>query len=325
MDKSVRRFDATRLERRYALLRRMATLCFMLVLSITSISAFIRLSNAGLGCTDWPQCYGSKLRQAQQGMATKAGDSPAVSTVRVLHRVAAVASLILIMAMLLVCFAEQPILWREGRIALALLALALFLALLGRWSSGARVPAVAIGNLLAGFAMLGLGWRLRQQLIGGASPPLPESAALRLWARLVLSVLLCQIALGGLVSAAYAGLSCTGFPDCGGSLSPGWSSLEAFNPWREPVFLAQSSANPAGAAPHMVHRFGALAVLLVLLPLAISALSAGRRRVAAVLLSLLAIEAVLGVLMVTSGLPLWAELGHNLGAAILLAVVVSLV
>lgn len=311
------------LERRYALLRRLATLCVVLVLMITSLSAFIRLSNAGLGCADWPQCYGAKLRQAQQGMETKAADSPAIVTVRMLHRVTAVTALIIILAMLLVCFAEQPMLWREGRTALALLALALFLAILGRWSSGARVPAVAIGNLLAGFALLALGWRLREQAAARGANYLPGSGTLRLWARLGLLVLLCQIVLGGLVSAGYAGLSCTGFPGCGENLQ--WSSLQALNPWREPAFLGQTMANPSGAAPHMVHRAGALAMLLLLVPLGISAFSCGRRKAALLLWSLLAIETALGVLLVTAGLPLWAELGHNLLAALLLAVVLSLV
>lgn len=309
-----------RLDRRYRLLNRMAILCVLLVLTITSLSAFIRLANAGLGCNDWPQCYGAKLRQAQQGMETKAADSLAVATVRPLHRVAAVAALILIMAMLLVCFVEQPILWREGRMALVLLALALFLAVLGRWSSGARVPAVAIGNLLAGFTMLALCWRLPHPAAAAAG----ESAAVRLWARLGLAVLLCQIALGGLVSASYAGLSCTGFPDCGGSLSSWLFSLEAFNPWQEPVFIAGSAANPTGMAPHMAHRVLALAMLLVLVPAGITAWVHGRRKAALLLGSLLAIESLLGVLMVTTGLPLWAELAHNICAALLLAVVFSL-
>lgn len=313
-----------RLQQRYIRLRRMATLCVILVLAIASISAFIRLSNAGLGCADWPQCYGSKLRQAQQGSQSKAADSAAIATVRPLHRVSAMAALITILAMMMVCFLEKPVLWREGRIALALLMLALLLAVLGIWTSSARLPAVAIGNLLGGFAMLALSWRLRQQ--AGRGPD--ANRGLRQWARVGLIVLLCQIALGALVSAAYAGLSCTGFPDCGGSLSPDWfaqASLDAFNPWHEPVFPAGSAVNPTGAAPHMAHRYGALVVSLALLPLGISAFISGRRRVAAALLALLSIEGILGVLMVSSGLPLWAELGHNLVAAMLLALVFSLV
>ena len=309
--------------RRYALLKHAATLCALLVLAIISISAFIRLSNAGLGCADWPQCYGRNIRQAQQGRARNAADGPAVIAVRLLHRVAAFAALIVIVVMGLTCFAAEPVLWREGRMALALLALALGLAVLGRWTSGARVPAVAVGNLLGGFAMLALSWRLRQR--AGKPPQAPGPT--RNWALVGVTVLLCQIALGGLVSAAYAGLSCTGFPDCGGHSSPALSaqaSLQAFNPWHEPVFLRQSPENPAGAALHMAHRYGALAVLLVLVPLGVSLLVSGRRRAGAALLSLLVLEAGLAVVLVISSLPLWAALAHNLGAALLLATTVGL-
>ena len=103
----------SRLEQRYAVLKRMATLCVVLVLAIAGISAFIRLSNAGLGCTDWPQCYGSKLRQTGQGVENKAADGAVVVIVRPLHRVAAMAALLTILAMISVCFVDKPVLWPE--------------------------------------------------------------------------------------------------------------------------------------------------------------------------------------------------------------------
>jgi cytochrome c oxidase assembly protein subunit 15 len=263
------------------------------------------------------------MREAQQGIAPKTADGPAITAVRLLHRVAAFTAFIVIMVMSLACFAAEPVLWREGRMALALLALALFLAVLGRWTSGARAPAVAIGNLLAGFAMLALSWRLRQR--AGEPPQAPGPS--RNWAVVGVTVLLCQIALGGLVSAGYAGLSCTGFPDCGGHSLPALSvqaSLQAFNPWHEPVFLGQSPENPAGAALHMAHRYGALAVLLVLVPLRVSLLLSGRGRAGVVLLSLLVLEAGFAIALVVSSLPLWAALAHHLGAALLLATTVGL-
>lgn len=325
--------------RRLLLLKRMATLCAVLVLVITSISAFIRLSNAGLGCADWPQCYGQNLRQAQQGSAAKVAKNVAknAATVgaRIVHRVAAVSALLLIVIMAMTCFTARPMLRGAGYMALALLALAIFLAVLGRWSSGARVPAVAIGNLLGGFAMLALCWRLRLEVSNAAQAMTatdfdtrvaPLSGRMRIWAWLGVVVLIVQIALGGLVSAGYASLSCTGLPGCGGGASAD-IGLASLNPWREPAFAATAHApiNPAGAASHMAHRYGALATLLALIPLGLAALRSGRRRTAWLIFTLLVVQVELGLLMVALSLPLAGALAHNLIGVLLLAAVFSLV
>lgn len=310
--------------RRRLLLRRMAIGCAVLVLAITSLSAYIRLGNAGLGCADWPQCYGSKLRQAQQGIDIKGSESGATVAARMLHRIVAVAALLLIVVMAMACFTGKPMLRREGVIALTLLALALLLAVLGRWSGGARVPAVNIGNLLGGFAMLAFCWRLHQRA-GDAAPP-RNTFGLRLFAWLAVLILLGQIALGGLVSAGFAGLSCTGMPDCGAN-APVAMTLEAFDPWREPVFGATLTppANPSGAAAHMAHRYGAVAVLLTVAWLGWSAMRSGRSRTGWVLLGLLVIEIVLGGMLVALSLPLGVALLHNLTAALLLAAALALI
>jgi len=310
-------------ETRRRLLQHMAIGCAILVLAITSLSAYIRLGNVGLGCAEWPQCYGSKLRQSQRGVDTKASESGATVAARMLHRLVAVAALLLIVVMAMACLAGKPVLRREGRLALVLLALAVFLAVLGRWSGGARVPAVNIANLLGGFAMLAICWRLYQSSNG--PPACPEDFRLRRWAWLALLVVLAQIALGGLVSAGFAGLSCTGMPDCGAGVQ-GAITLQALDPWREPIFaeVAAVPANPSGAAAHMAHRYGAVALLLAVVPLAWSAIRAGRRRAGSVLLGLLGIELVLGVLLVSLSLPLAGALAHNLTAALLLAAIFAL-
>ena len=315
-------------QRRFVFLRRVAVLCGVLVLAITSLSAFIRLSGAGLGCSDWPRCYGQVLREAQRdeqagigdsdavAAAARIGDSAAVAGARLAHRVLAVAALLLVIAMVMSCFATMPTLALQGRIALALLGIALFLAVLGRWTSGARVPAVAMGNLLGGFAMLALCARM------AGSAPSPQRPRLGAWAWAGAAVLLCQIALGGLVSAGYAGLSCPSLTGCDLSATVGvW---EALNPWREPRFDATLPANPAAALVQAVHRAGALVTLLVLLPLGVLAMRRGRRRSGAVLLALLAIQVALGILMVVHALPFPLALAHNLVAALLLAVVARL-
>lgn len=303
-------------DHRFALLRRLALLCLVMVLAVTSLSAYIRLSKAGLGCADWPQCYGQGLRQAQQGIAPGADEQTATAAARLAHRVTAVTALLLIVTMVMVCYGKRPALRAEGAMALALLVLALLLAVLGRWSSGARVPAVAMGNLLGGFAMLALSARL-------AVAGLPVRALrLRAWVVLCVLLLLVQVALGGLLSASYAGLSCSGAADCLASARGiGWAALD---PWREPVLNPGLPVNPLGALPQLLHRGLALALVLLLVPLALAAWRHGRPRSGAALLGLIVLQVGAGLALAALSLPLALALAHNLLAAGLLTVLVLL-
>lgn len=303
-------------DRRMTTLRKLAWACAALVLAITTLSAFIRLSMAGLGCEPWPQCYAQSPRAAARTPAPQA-DGP-VAVARITHRVVAVAALLLVIALVMATLSKGPMLWREGRMALALLVLALFLAILGRWTAGAKVPAVMLGNLLAGFAMFAVSCRLAQS---ANRPPVAVAAhdPLARWARIAAALLVGQIVLGGLVSAGHAGLSCPQLVACdlaGGS----WQFL---NPWHEAPLDLADSANAAGALVHGLHRAGALVLAAVLLPLGGAAWRRGRRAGAAVIL-LLAVQVTLGALLVALGLPLSVALAHNIAAALLLSAVLSL-
>ncbi len=303
-------------DRRLLLLRRLAGVCAALVLAVTSLSAFMRLSHAGLGCTDWPQCYGQRLRQLQQGVPVSADEQSATTAVRVLHRVFATAALLLVVSMVLVCLGSRPVLRSEGAMALALLGLALFLAVLGRWSSGARVPAVALGNLLGGFSMLALCTRL-------AVAGVPAQALhLRVWVGAAVFLLVAQIALGGLVSASYAALSCSGWSECfAAARDVGWDTL---NPWREPRLKSLPPVNPDGALVHALHLGLGIALVAVILPLAAFALRRGRPGSAAALLILLLAQVLVGTLMSLDALQLQFALLHNVLGSALLATLVLL-
>lgn len=306
-------------QRRHSWLRRLAFVAAALILAITSLSAFIRLSNAGLGCSEWPQCYGSRLRAVQQNREPAVADSDAVTVARLAHRLIAVLALLAITTIVMVCFGNRPWLLREGALALAMLSLAIGLAVLGRWTAGARTPAVAIGNLLGGLLMLALSWRLVARVTEPGWP------MLRIWAWVSVAALLAQVALGALVSASYAGLSCAAPGDClRAAEAAGWP-WEMLNPWREPVFGATPMPlNPSGALAQVVHRGGALLALLVLIPLGTAALRGQRRRDGAALLLLLMLQLSLGWLMVEMVLPLPLALAHNVVAGLLLATVVRL-
>jgi heme a synthase len=301
--------------RRITTLRRLAWACAAAVLVITSLSAFIRLSRAGLGCEPWPQCYAQAAETAGQHAAPV---DARVAAARVAHRVVAVTALLLIIAMVMITLSAAPMMWREGRTALGLLALALFLAVLGRWTTDSRVAAVMLGNLLGGFAMLSLSWRLARSL-GQRGVAAPAQGRLVPWARVGVALVVAQIVLGGLVSAGHAGLSCPHLLSC----DTARGSWEFLNPLHEALADAGDPANPAGALVQALHRAGALAVAAVLLPLGVAAWRRGRRA-GAVLILLLVLQAVLGGLLVVRGLPLSVALAHNSIAALLLAAVVGL-
>ena len=304
------------LDTRIPTLKKLAWACAALVLAITSLSAFIRLSRAGLGCQPWPQCYAQALQATGQPAAAPV-EGP-VAAARIAHRVVAVVALLLVIGLVMTTLSKEPMLWREGRMALGLLTLALFLAILGRWTTDARVPAVMLGNLLAGFAMLALSWRLVQSVSQQPEPTAAHDSLAR-WARVGATLLVVQIVLGGLVSAGHAGLSCPQLPACD-TAAGSWQFL---NPWHETPLDSADPANPAGALVHALHRAGALVVAAVLLPLGVMAWRNGRRTGAAVIV-LIVLQAALGALLVTGGLPLSVALAHNMTAALLLTAVLGL-
>lgn len=304
-------------ERRLLVLRRLALLCVLSVLAVTTLSAFLRHAKAGLGCAEWPACYGADLRAAQRSEPPPAAEQATTAVARMAHRIVATLVLLWIAIMLMVCFGARPFLVREGGIVLALLALALGLAVLGRWSSDARVPAVAMANLFGGFAMLAFCVRLAAMVGRAGRPARPSMPRHAVVAGLLL--LSAQILLGSLVSASYAGLSCD-LGHCGAAellRITDWSGLD---PWREPALdSVKPGQTPAGALALGLHRTLALPVAAMLGALAFLAWRSGRRHIGATLLVLLGAQVALGLTITFFALPMAAVLLHNLFAASLLA------
>ncbi len=308
-------------QRRHTL-RRIAWLCALLVLLIAALSAYLRLSKAGLGCAPWPQCYGQALREQQQGIAANVADAQAVALARLAHRAVASLALVLVIVLAMSALTARPVLRDEAALSIGLLALALFLAGLGLRTGASRLPAVAIGNLLGGFAMLALSVRLA---VTGTRAGL-RPAALSRCAAITLCAVAAQVVLGGLVSASFADLSCSGVQDCartGAQQGWLWSSLD---PWREPVFApgSQFPINPDGALAQLAHRLWALVVLLAALPTAWLAWRHGPRWGSVALLALLSLQVAAGLWLLTPVLPLAAALLHNLLAALLVTLLVLL-
>lgn len=309
--------------RRLVMVRRLALICAALMLATIVLSAFMRLSQAGLGCADWPACYGQNLSSVAQAPAP----GTAVIVARMLHRIVASLVLVLVIMLTLSTLAMRPRLHVEGRLSAVMLLLTLALSALGVVTAGATLPAVTLGNLIGGFLMLALCWRLAATPASAAAPVARMThqarTPLQRWAALALAMLLVQVALGALVSGSYAALSCQGWADCSKSAAAAGWDWQAMNPWHRPQ-LADLPFNPGGALAQLAHRLGALLLPPLFAVVALLAWRRQHRTEALLLLSLLALQATLGWAGVAAGLPIALVLMHNLNAALMLALLTRL-
>lgn len=286
-------------------------LTLVLMAVIILLSAYMRLTGAGLGCLDWPACYGRNLA----GLAP-----PHPNWVNTTHRIAASTMGFTVLVITSLAWRRRRVARSDFPIALALLGLTAFLALLGNWSHDPRLPAVALGNLLGGLGMLMLLWRLHL----GYAPQYAAVSRLRRWVALGLVLLALQIALGGMVSASFAALSCVGPSGCNGWLP--LASLADFNPFQMLKVPQGSNFTPGEAQQtlHMTHRIFALLVLCYFAWLGICLLRENMRRSGKLLIAALALQATLGISAVAFNLPLFLVLMHNATAAFLLLILVTL-
>lgn len=309
------------------------TACFAFVVIV--VGAYVRLEDAGLGCPDWPGCYGQLVgvpEQAHEIARAHAEFNQPVDVVRarkeMFHRYIAGTLGLLILAIAVLAWRRRAALGQSPLLATALLALVAFQAALGMWTVTMLLkPVIVTLHLLGGMATLALltGLALRQRRAnegrGGTA------RALRGWATFALLIVIAQIALGGWVSANYAALACVDFPTCGGEWFPAMDFRHAFHLVRDLGVTAAGAplSHEALTAIQWTHRVGALAVLLVVGGLALAALREPALRAhASLVLALLLVQIGLGIANVLLRLPLVVAVAHNGVAALLLAALVML-
>ena len=294
-------------------MRRVVLAALLLMLVLTTTSAYIRLSQAGLGCADWPACYGRDVRLPLAGQLLP-GDAP-LFWAHTLHRFAA--TCVGVLLLLIVFLGRDEMQGTGARLASwTVLALAVLLAMLGMVTPSG-LPAVTLGNLLGGMTMVALLWRLHQRGRGDSAGP----GRMLFW--LALAALALQFALGGMIGARYAALSCVTLPGCGGWW-PETTDWRLFNPFFD---LPASDKIAAALAPLvMAHRYGALPVAVILCVLGAGAVRRGGRAASLgwALLAMLGLQLLLGAVMVLANFRLPLALMHNLGAALLLGATISL-
>ncbi|MFP5390358.1 MAG: COX15/CtaA family protein [Gammaproteobacteria bacterium] len=311
-----------------------------LTFDLIVFGAFTRLTDSGLGCPDWPGCYGLAnpfLAHEQISAAEALMPTGPVTVVKawieMIHRYLAMGIGVLILALM----AKAWLQWRKSNndafrpgIPTALFLFVCLQGAFGAWTVTLKLqPVIVTTHLLLGMGLLALlvwlGARENRVLQSVDAPAVPSS--LRTLALFSAAVLALQIALGGWVSTNYATLACTEFPLCGGKLVPDMDFEHGFHLWRELGKTAAGHYLPFEAltAIHWVHRNMAFVVFAVLGWTAWRAMRhSDLRRTARAMLIILCIQLVTGIATVYLSFPLTIAVLHNAGAAALIALVTML-
>jgi cytochrome c oxidase assembly protein subunit 15 len=337
-------------QRRLFWFRRLALAGALLAAAVVVLGAWVRLTDAGLGCPDWPGCYGHIYPNAGvpdmpgaaiSGVAT-VGTGSASQFAKALHEMIhryIASTLGVIIAILLVWavrFRKDP---GQPLVPVALL----FVVVCVQGALGALTvtlllkPLIVTAHLLGGLSTLGLLCFLSQEPQTEALSP--REAALRKYAVGGLAVLFAQIALGGWTSTNYAAVACPDLPTCQHSWWPHMDYRDAFVLWRglDIDYEGGVLANPARVAIHFTHRLGAMAAGSALILLGAMAAfrsrgAAARRNAASRRLGLagrlvmlaVVLQICIGIATVHWGVPLPLATLHNAGAAFLVASFVTL-
>lgn len=312
---------------------------------VVILGAFTRLSDAGLGCPDWPGCYGHLTWPKSEGAVALAEARFPESPVEhdktwpeMVHRYFAGFLGLVILGITVAIWRwsfKAPHQSYPRKHALGLLALVILQGLFGMWTVTLKLwPQVVTAHLLGGFATLSLLWLFTQRCAAN-NWQLPEHKyrfmfGLKVLSLITLLAVITQIALGGWTSSNYAALACSDLPTCHGEWWPAMDFLRAFNFGQSigPNYLGGLLENEARTAIHMAHRLGAIAVTLLVLLLSWKLLRFGvpaTRRVAWMLLLVLVIQVSLGITNVLGSLPLPVAVAHNAIGALLLLVMVTLI
>jgi cytochrome c oxidase assembly protein subunit 15 len=316
--------------------KRLVLVATCLAFVVVVVGAYVRLMHAGLGCPDWPGCYGELTpahaeEDIARAVAAQGGEHGPVSAAKawkeMFHRYLAGTLGLLILAIAVTAWRARSALGRSPALASALLVVVILQAALGMWTVTLLLkPVIVTLHLLGGMATLSLlVWLAVRHLEPTPAADPARARRLRVWAALGLAVVAVQIALGGWVSSNYAALACIDFPTCHGVWRPDMDFTHGFQLVRELGRTAAGThlAYEALTAIHWTHRVGALVTLLYVGALAFALLRvSGLAAYGLVLALVLAAQLALGVTNIVAGLPLGVAVAHNAVAAILLVTLV---
>ncbi len=315
-------------------MKKLVLFSLALALVVIILGAYTRLTDAGLGCPDWPGCYGHltvPLSEDKVAAANAAYPERPVEAHKawneMIHRYfAGTLGLCILAISILALVRREPS--QPKKLPVFLLGLVIFQGALGMWTVTLNLlPVVVMGHLLGGFTVLSCLFLLYLRLGGQSQAVTHQSTArLPLIAVVGMVILVAQIALGGWTSANYAALACTEFPICEGD----WSSrIDFAGAYSVPEAVNyEFGAHDYGErmTMHIVHRVGAVVTFLYLAWMALHLMrgrhSGTMKAAGSVLLSVLFVQVGLGISNVAFSLPLFIAVAHNAVAACLLLVMV---
>lgn len=316
--------------------QRLVLLTTALALCVVVLGAYVRLSDGGLGCPDWPGCYGHiGVPESADAVATaNANYERPVEAHKawkeMVHRYFAGTLGLLIAFLTLQAWRGKVESLRSQRwLLLGLSGTVIFQALLGMWTVTLLLkPLVVTAHLFGGLLTLSLLWILSLRVNRLCNDGEPGVGAYKGLGALALLVLVGQLFLGGWTSTNYAALACTDFPQCHGQWLPEADFDEAFVLWRGLGINYEYGVldAPARVAIHISHRLGALITFLVVQFLILRLLFSGLgslRKPAIAVQGLLLLQLGLGISNVVFSLPLAVAVAHNGVAALLLLALIA--
>ena len=321
---------------------RLVMIATLLALTVVVLGAYVRLTDAGLGCPDWPGCYGSLIlpggaeERAEADAAFPERDlDPQKAWNEMIHRYVATTLGFSIMLLALLAWLNRKDSAQPVTLPIVLLGVVIFQGLLGMWTVTLLLkPLIVMAHLLGGLTTLGISFWLLLEYQRRSDVAAKRPRPVRKAALVCLAVLIFQIALGGWTSSNYAALACPDLPLCQGQWWPEQSSFgEGFVLWRglgvDYEFGVLDA--PSRVAIHFVHRLGAVVTFLLLLYVAasFSRRNSGMnptvvRRASQLVIVALVAQVSIGIGIVWFGLPLFLATAHNGVAALLLLSVINL-
>jgi cytochrome c oxidase assembly protein subunit 15 len=319
----------------FKLFRTLVLLGAILALGVVALGAYVRLSDAGLGCPDWPGCYGTLTVPQSEAAITSAQTAYPNNSIVVgkawremIHRYFAGTLGLVVLAIFVLGWKTKREIKCSPWTPSFLLVLIAFQAMLGMWTVTMLLkPAIVSAHLLGGMTTLALLTWLAHRHWGHSSVSIVKSNRLRFAIRFALLILIMQIFLGGWTSTNYAALACTDFPTCHGVWMPEMDFKDAFHMVRELGQGANGGALTLASitAIQWTHRLGALITFIYLGILAINILKYWQlKRLGLILLLVLCAQISLGIANLLLHLPLVLAVAHNFTAGLLVMILVTL-